>query len=117
LSPNIAAPPEGMAEMDKTGHRATNILLKKEPPHLLVFTFGGSRMQPDKISEVEFRLEEMEGNKVRFTLTHSKIPDESYRIGVSGGWHSHLDILQYRAEGETPPAFWDVWRKYQGAYK
>ena len=49
-------------------------------------------------------------NKVRFTLTHSKIPDEGYRIGVSGGWHSHLEVLQYRAEGKTPPAFWDIWR-------
>jgi uncharacterized protein YndB with AHSA1/START domain len=119
LSPNSAPPPESMAEMDKTGHKATNILLKIEPPHLLAFTFGGSKMHPDKISEVEFKLTQ-EGppadNKVRFTLTHSKIPDESYRTGVTGGWQSHLEMLQYRAEGKTPPAFWDVWRDVQAAY-
>lgn len=116
LSPHSATPPDSMAEMDKTGHKAVNTLLKCEKPYLLVFTFGGSKMAPDKISEVEFKLEEMEGNKVRFTLTHSKIPDESYRQGVSGGWQSHLEILQYRAEGKTPPAFWDVWRDAQKAY-
>jgi hypothetical protein len=115
LSPHSAVPPESMAEMDRTGHKATNILLKVEKPHLLVFTFGGSKMSPDTISEVEFKLEEV-GDKVRFTLTHSKIPDESYRTGVTGGWHSHLEVLQYRAEGKTPPAFWDVWRDVQKAY-
>jgi hypothetical protein len=115
LSPSSAPPPDSMAEMDKTGHSAINTLLKIEPPHLLVFTFGGSKMSPDKISEVEFKLEEM-GDKVKFTLTHSKIPDESYRTGVTGGWQSHLEILQYRAEGKTPPAFWDVWRDVQKAY-
>ncbi len=116
LSPNTAPPPDSMAEMDKTGHSAVNTLLKMEPPHLLAFTFGGSKMSPDKISEVEFRLEDMGDNKVRLTLTHSKIPDESYRTGVTGGWHSHLDVLQYRAEGKTPPAFWNVWREAQNAY-
>ena len=74
-------------------------------------------MSPDKISEVEFKLEEMGGDKVKFTLTHSKIPDESYRTGVTGGWQSHLEVLQYRAEGKVPPAFWDIWRKYDGAYE
>jgi uncharacterized protein YndB with AHSA1/START domain len=121
LSPNQAPPPERMAEMDKNGHSATNTLLKMEPPHVLAFTFGGSKMNPENISEVEFRLTQ-EGdpkdNKVRFTLTHSKIPDRGYMLGVSGGWHSHLDVLQYRAEGRTPPAFWDIWRKVaDGAYE
>lgn len=116
LSPNKAAPPPGMEEMDKTGHSAVNTLLKMEPPHLLVFTFGGSKANPDKISEVEFKLEDIGGDRVRLTLTHSKIADEAMRTGVSRGWHSHLDMLQYWAEGNTPPAFWDVWRGNDGIY-
>ena len=96
-----------------------NVLLAYEPPHRLVFTFGGEK-GPDRVSEVEFRLEQ-EGdpkdNKVRFTLTHTKIPDRGYMLGVSGGWHSHLDVLGYRLRGETPPAFWDIWRKHDGAYE
>ena len=117
LSPHSASPPEGMAEMDKNGHRSTQTLLKKEPPHLLVFTFGKPGSEK---SEVEFRLEKIgdpKDNKVRFTLTHSKIPDEAYRSGVSVGWQSHLEALQYRAEGKTPPAFWDIFREAQAAYQ
>jgi hypothetical protein len=27
-----------------------------------------------------------------------------------------LEVLQYRAEGKTPPAFWDIFRGVQAAY-
>src|SRR5258706_3736220 len=116
LSPNQAPPPEKFVEMDKTGHTSENILLAYEPPHLLAFTFG-----PDghDRSEVEFRLTQ-EGdpkdNKVRLTLTHNKIPDRKYAVDVSGGWHAHLAILEDKANGRVPPAFWDVWRTMDGAY-
>src|SRR5258706_15215660 len=40
LSPHTAAPPEKMAEMDRTGHISRNTLLVYEPPHRMVFTFG-----------------------------------------------------------------------------
>ena len=118
LSPNQAPPPEQFIEMDKNGHQSRNILLAYEPPTRLAFTFGGEK-DPAKVSEVEFRLSQ-EGNpkdnKVRLTLTHSKIPNDDVADGVSVGWHSHLDILQSRAEGTTPPAFWDVWRNARGLY-
>jgi uncharacterized protein YndB with AHSA1/START domain len=118
LSPLQAEPPEKMREMDRSGHSSTNVLLACEPPHRLVFTFGGEK-NPANISEVEFVLQaegDPKDNKVRLTLTHTKIPDRGYMLGVSGGWHSHLDVLGYRLRGETPPAFWDIWRKYDGAY-
>src|SRR5580698_8785803 len=74
-SPHKSPPPEKMAEMDKNGHTSTNVLLVRDPPHRLVFTFGAEK-NPNKISEVEFLLAQ-EGdpkdNKVRLTLTHSKI--------------------------------------------
>ena len=96
--------------MDKTGHTSSNILLAREPPHRLVFTFGPEGRDR---SEVEFRLTSgrPQDNKVRLTLTHRKIPDRKYAVDVSGGWHSHLAILQDKAEGKVPPAFWDVWRQ------
>lgn len=114
LSPNQAEPPERMREMDSNGHTSSNVLLALEPPRRLAFSFGGEK-NPDKISEVEFLLEP-QGDQVRLTLTHRKIPDRDVKVGVSGGWHSHLDMLEYRARGETPPAFWDVWRRYDGVY-
>lgn len=115
LSPHQAEPPERMREMDRLGHTSTNVLLACEPPHRLAFTFGGEK-DPGKISEVEFRLEPV-GDKVRLTLTHSKIPDRGIMVGVSGGWHSHLSVLEYRLKGEVPPAFWDVWRRTDGVYE
>lgn len=115
LSPHHAEPPERMREMDRLGHTSTNVLLAYEPPHRLAFTFGGEK-NPDRISEVEFRLEP-EGDKVRLTLTHKKIPDRDIMVGVSGGWHSHLAVLEYRLRDEVPPAFWDVWRRTEGVYE
>ena len=114
MSPHKAPPPERMKETDAKGHTSKNRLLKYEPPHLLAFTFGGEK-NPDAVSEVEFKLEP-QGDMVRFTLTHTKIPDRSVALGVSGGWTSHLAVLQYRAEGKVPPAFWDIWRQYDGVY-
>ena len=116
LSPHQAPPPPQFIEMDKTGHHSRNILLAYEPPRRLVFTFGDEK---GVASEVEFRLDpegDPKDNKVRFTLTHSKIPDRAFAVNVSGGWHAHLAILQDKAEGKVPPAFWDVWRQYDGVY-
>lgn len=107
-SPNKSTPPERMKDVDEKGHTSTNTLLAYEPPRRLAYTFGQG-------SEVEFLLEP-EGDKVRLTLTHSKLPDRNYTLNVSGGWHSHLDVLEMHLKGETPPGFWVVWRKVEGAY-
>ena len=116
ISPNKSEAPEKMKEMDRTGHSSTNTLLAYEPPHRLAFTFGPDTAEP---SQVEFMLTQEgkpEDNRVRLTLTHSKIPDRQFAVNVSGGWHSHLEALEYRARGETPPGFWDIWRRYDGVY-
>lgn len=115
-SPNKSAPPDSMKDMDAKGHSDTFVLLAYEPPHRLAYTFGEGKFGPDKATEVEFRLKP-EGDQVRLTLTHTKVPDRGYALGVSRGWHSHLDVLEYQLKGETPPAFWDIWRKYDGAYE
>jgi uncharacterized protein YndB with AHSA1/START domain len=113
LSPNKAPPPERFKEMNENGFRATEKLLALEPMRRLAYTFGNDNPPP---SEVEFVLIP-EGDKVRLTLTHRKIPDRAYAVNVSGGWHSHLSILQYKAEGNVPPAFWDVWRETEHTYE
>jgi uncharacterized protein YndB with AHSA1/START domain len=116
LSPNQAPPPEKFIEMDKTGHDSRNVLLAYEPPHRLVFSFGPDARED---SEVEFLLApegDPADNQIRLTLNHRKIPNRKYAVDVSGGWHSHLAILQDKAEGKVPPAFWDVWRQTEGVY-
>jgi uncharacterized protein YndB with AHSA1/START domain len=117
LSPNQAPPPAKFAEMDKTGHVGRERLLAIEPPRRLVMGFGLDWESGE--SEVEFLLAQegdAKDNRVRLTLTHRKIPNRAYALDISGGWHSHLDILQDKAEGKVPPAFWDVWRRIEGVY-
>ena len=113
-SPHKSAPPERMKEMDEKGHDSTSTLIAYEPPYRLAYTFGEDK-NPGQPSEVEFRLKP-EGDKVRLILTHSKVPDRAFALAVSGGWHSHLDVLEAKLRNETPSAFWDIWRRYDGAY-
>ena len=71
-----------------------------EPPHTLVHTW----VDGDDYSEVTFQLSER-GDEVRLVLTHRRLKD-SELIGVCGGWHAHLDILdEVLAEREVQP-FW-----------
>jgi uncharacterized protein YndB with AHSA1/START domain len=114
-SPNKSTPPDSMKEMDEKGHSSTMILLAYEPPTRLAYTFGELKFGADKATEVEFLLKP-KGDQVLLTLTHSKIPERGYALGVSGGWHAHLDVLEYQLKGETPPGFWDIWRKYENLY-
>jgi uncharacterized protein YndB with AHSA1/START domain len=109
-SPTPSVAPEKMREIDAHGHDSLHTLLACEPPTRLAYTFG-----KDGVSEVEFRLRP-EGDKVRLILTHSRLPDRGFKLAISGGWHSHLDVLQYKLEGRVPPGFWDIWRRYEGAY-
>ena len=113
LSPGKAPPPDQFKEMDQNGFRSHEKLLALEPMRRLVHTFGEEH---PPASEVEFLLTP-EGDKVRLTLTHRKVPDRAYAVNVSGGWHSHLAILQYKAEGKVPPPFWDVWRETEHSYE
>jgi uncharacterized protein YndB with AHSA1/START domain len=115
-SPNKSVPPERMKETDEKGHTGTFTLLAYEPPHRLAYTFGESRLPAGQASEVEFVLKP-EGDQVRLILTHSKVPDRDYALNISGGWHSHLDVLEYQLRNETPPGFWDVWRPIEGVYE
>lgn len=113
LSPNKSPAPEQFKEMDATGHRATEKLLALEPMRRVAYTFGS---QHPPTSEVEFVLTP-EGDKIRLTLTHRKVPDRAYAVNVSGGWHAHLAILQYKAEGKVPPPFWEVWKETEHTYE
>jgi uncharacterized protein YndB with AHSA1/START domain len=113
-SPNPSQPPDWAREMDEKGHSDSMTLLAYEPPYRLAYTFGEVK-NPTDTPEVEFVLKP-EGDKVRLILTHTKVPDRDYALGVSRGWHSHLDVLEHRLRGETPPGFWDIWRKYDGVY-
>ena len=113
LSPLQAPPPERFTKMDAEGHNAEETITELDPPRRLAFTWDG---QGDDPSEVVFELAPR-GDKVLLTLTHANLPDRAQTLGVSGGWHTHLDVLVEYLEGRTPPYFWDMFAKMGDAYE
>lgn len=83
-------------------HRMKGHIVRVEPPHLLVHTWD----EESSDSEVSFELTEV-GDKVRLVLTNRRLPDRKNLVGVSGGWHGHLDVLQEVLEGGERTPFWD----------
>ena len=73
-----------------------------DPPHSLTFTWGGT---DGNVSEVTVVLS-AEGDKTLLTLTHRKLKDAEELADVSGGWHTHLDIMVDVLEGRPPRGFW-----------
>ena len=95
------------------GYTMKGQVLEAEPPKRLVYTWpeddGGE-------SEVSFELAEREG-KVLLTLTHRKLGRRSLIVGVGGGWHSHLAVLEARLEGRDPPPFWAMVERLEADYE
>lgn len=83
-----------------------------EPPYVIAHTWDFEGQQ----SEVCFELRE-EGEKVRLVLTHGKLADLDEILSVSGGWHTHLDILVDVLEGREPQAFWKMHAPLEAEYE
>ena len=95
--------PDEPPEKYKNGHRMKATITRCEPPHVLGYTWGA---RADALSEVVFELSE-QGNDVLLVLTHHRLPNQNDLLGVSGGWHAHLDTLVEHLNGRTAHAFWD----------
>jgi uncharacterized protein YndB with AHSA1/START domain len=108
LSPVTAPLPEKFKSMEN-GHSFTGTVLRVEAPRLLSFTFEGD-------SYVTIELEEAKDG-VLLVLTHRKLPDNiNARIGMFGGWHTHLHILGANLEGTVPPNFWTLYMQMEERY-
>lgn len=79
-----------------------------EPPRKLGFVFGAHGIVTIELAP--------RGDKVLLTLVHSRIPDRGTLLGVSAGWHAHLDVLAARAAGTEPKPFWDHMLQLKGEY-
>lgn len=108
LSPNTAPAPEKYRNLDAKGHESDHEITRVEPPRLLAMTWPRN-------SEVTFELTP-QGDQVLLTVTHRRLANRDDMIAVSGGWHSHLDILVERANGRVPPAFWTVFGDLEEEY-
>ena len=73
-----------------------------DPPHAVSHTW---EFDETEASEVCYELEEV-GDKVRLVLTHKRLDTSESILSVSGGWHTHLDILVDVLEGQEPKPFW-----------
>ena len=96
--------PEGFGEE----HRLESRITELDPPRKLAFTWGRS-------GGVTFELEPR-GERVLLTVIHRRLPDRGMMIGVSAGWHAHLDMLVARLTGNEPEPFWDRWSRLKAEY-
>lgn len=93
-------PPERYKHVHDPGVTFDGRVLRCEPPHLLVHTFGGDD------SEVTFELKP-QGKQVLLILTHrAKGEDLPEICNYASGWHTHVDLLIAVLEGRPRPPFW-----------
>lgn len=103
LSPDAPAP-EG-----KSGeHSLDSEIVTFDPPEKLEFRWGNGT--------VTFKLEQ-KGEKTLLTLTHTGIETRSGRVGISTGWHSHLDLLVSEVSGTERDAFWTKYEALNKIYE
>jgi uncharacterized protein YndB with AHSA1/START domain len=96
--------PDGFGAEHKMQSRITEL----DPPRRIAFTWDGS-------GDVSIELEQ-QGADVLLTLIHRRLPNRKTMLGVSAGWHAHLDLLVARMRGEEPGPFWDGMMKLRGEY-
>jgi uncharacterized protein YndB with AHSA1/START domain len=79
-------------------HRGMCEMLEVDPPRKLRYRWAD-------VGEVTMELVP-EGKDVLLTLTHRRLSNRRLVVGVSAGWHVHLDILAARLAGTQPPSLW-----------
>jgi uncharacterized protein YndB with AHSA1/START domain len=100
LSPGDEEVPEKYRKYE--GFESTGDIVRADPPRLLVFNWNEESGPP---TEVSWELEP-EGENTRFVLTHRRLPSREFTVGVMGGWHLHLDVLEDVLAGRPARPFW-----------
>jgi uncharacterized protein YndB with AHSA1/START domain len=90
----------------------TGKVTRCEPPHILHHTWEFA----DENSEVCYELTE-EGDKVRLVLTHRRLETPQIVLDVSGGWHTHLNILVDVLEEKELRPFYKMQEQYGSEYR
>lgn len=98
----------------------------KDRPEKISFTGSVTRCEPPNILEhtwefdgesslVCYELEER-GDKVRLVLTHRRLESADSVLSVSGGWHTHLNVLVDVLGGGKPRPFYKMQLQYESEY-
>jgi uncharacterized protein YndB with AHSA1/START domain len=112
LTRNDTPPPAKYAEYADEAHM-TGHITACEPPTLLSYTWSESEAAD---SEVTFELSPRNG-EVLLVLTHRRLANREAMLGVSAGWHTHLDILRDRLSGREPPGCWSTITRLEAEYE
>ena len=113
ISEDAEPVPEKYAEECYPGMTMTGHVIAVDPPHMLHMTWAEGS---DENSEVKFELEQV-GDKVKLTLTHSKLFNQDLLLGVCAGWHAHVDIMADNLEGVPARQFWSNHMRLEEEYK
>jgi len=104
----LTDPPGKRPENFGEEHRMPSRIMELDPPRKLSFAWRNS-------GDVTFTLE-ARGEKVLLTVVHRRLPDRGEILGVSAGWHAHLDMLVACMTGEEPGPFWDRFSRLKADY-
>ena len=113
LSETKESVPEKYKDDCYPGMTMSGRIITVEPPKLLHMSWAEGS---DEASEVKFELEEL-GSDVLLTLTHMKLFDKDLLVGVSAGWHAHVDIMEDNLRGNTPRPFWATHMPLEDTYR
>ena len=89
----------------------TGTVTRCEPMNLLEHTWEFD----DENSLVCYELSE-EGDQVRLVLTHRRLETRDTVLSVSGGWHTHLNVLEDVLEGMRRRPFYKMQTQYEAEY-
>ncbi|SCW34986.1 SRPBCC family protein [Ancylobacter rudongensis] len=105
-------PPERFACHSGEIHNK-GVMIACERNRLLRFSWeAGSPSESDVTFELAPR-----GERVLLTVTHRRLATRSTLLGVAGGWHSHLALLEAELEQVERPAFWPLVARYRDEYE
>jgi uncharacterized protein YndB with AHSA1/START domain len=105
LSASPGERPEGQPEESRLTCKITEV----EPMKRLGFNWG-------ETSAGTFELEP-QGAQVLLRIEHRRLPDRANILGVSAGWHAHLDVLEAEMANSRAPSFWKRWQDLREDYE
>lgn len=113
---SLTAHPDPVPEKYKkyTEARMEGRVTACEPPRLVSYTWPEDSGAE---SEVTFELTP-KGDKVLLVLTHTRLATRGAVVGVMGGWHTHLAILEDRLNDREPAVgFWAAHARIEAEYE
>jgi uncharacterized protein YndB with AHSA1/START domain len=88
-------------------------IIRCEPPRLLSFTW---LEDIGDHSETTFELTP-KGQEVLLVVTHTHLPNRDMMVSVSGGWQTHVLILEDRLREREPRPFWTTYNQLEAEYE